>query len=95
MNIAVNQVENKTEGLVAFTIADQVFKKLQKAIVEGDIPAGSKISKPVLAYKFGISRGPLREALSRLEACNLIERKPNIGSLSRILCNCRCLNEVL
>lgn len=62
------------------TIADQVFEKLQKAIVEGEIVAGTKISEPVLAKEFGISRGPLREALSRLEACNLIERKPNVGS---------------
>ncbi|MEM6998506.1 MAG: GntR family transcriptional regulator [Pseudomonadota bacterium] len=62
------------------TIADQVFEKLQKAIVEGEIVAGTKISEPVLAKEFGISRGPLREALSRLEACNLIERKPNVGA---------------
>ena len=64
----------------AETIADQVFKKLQKAIVEGSVPAGSKISEPTLAKKFGISRGPLREALSRLEACHLIERTPNVGA---------------
>ena len=33
-----------------------------------------------MAREFGISRGPLREALSRLEACNLIERTPNVGA---------------
>ncbi|MGB1800045.1 MAG: GntR family transcriptional regulator [Gammaproteobacteria bacterium] len=78
---------NEAENLPVFTIADQIFEKLQKAIVEGEILAGSKISEPVLAKQFGISRGPLREALSRLEVCNLIERKPNVGarviSLSR------------
>jgi len=71
---------NDAENLAVFTIAEQVFEKLQKAIVEGEIPAGSKISEPVLAKQFGISRGPLREALSRLEVCNLIERKPNVGA---------------
>ncbi len=76
----MTQSVNETENLAVFTIADQVFKKLQKAIVEGEIPAGSKISEPVLAKQFGISRGPLREALSHLEVCNLIERKLNIGA---------------
>lgn len=76
----MTQSVNETENLAVFTIADQVFKKLQKAIVEGEIPQGSKISEPVLAKQFGISRGPLREALSHLEVCNLIERKLNIGA---------------
>ncbi len=76
----MTQSVNETENLAVFTIADQVFKKLQKAIVEGEIPQGSKISEPVLAKQFGISRGPLREALSHLEVCNLIERKFNIGA---------------
>lgn len=62
------------------TIADQVFERILKAIVEGEIAAGSKISEPELAKTYGISRGPLREALSRLEACRLIVRKPNIGA---------------
>jgi len=70
----------ENQPVIASTIADTVCSKLQNAIVEGIIPAGSKISEPALANEFGISRGPLREALSRLEACNLIERKPNVGA---------------
>jgi DNA-binding GntR family transcriptional regulator len=70
----------ENEPMVISTIADKVCNKLQNAIVEGVIPAGSKISEPALASEFGISRGPLREALSRLEACNLIERTPNVGA---------------
>jgi DNA-binding GntR family transcriptional regulator len=77
----------KNEAIVISTIAETVFKKIQKAIVEGEVSPGSKISEPALAKEYGISRGPLREALSRLEACNLIERTPNVGarvvSLSR------------
>ncbi len=62
------------------TIADQVFAKIRKAIVEGEIPQGSKISEPELARRFGISRGPLREALRRLESSNLVDRRPNVGA---------------
>lgn len=64
----------------AVTIADSVFAQLRRAIVEGEIPAGSKISEPEVASRYGISRGPLREALRRLESCNLVERRPNVGA---------------
>ena len=62
------------------TIADRVFDQLRQAIVAGEIPPGSKISEPVLATRYGISRGPLREAMRRLEATNLVERKPHVGA---------------
>ncbi len=62
------------------TRASEVFKEILQAIVEGQIAAGSKISEPELARAYGISRGPLREALGRLEACHLILRKPNVGA---------------
>lgn len=65
---------------VTATIADRVFDQLRQAIVEGAIPPGSKISEPVLAARYGISRGPLREAMRRLESSSLVDRKPNIGA---------------
>ncbi|MBK1722395.1 GntR family transcriptional regulator [Thiocystis violacea] len=65
---------------VTATIADRIFDQLRQAIVEGEIPPGSKISEPVLAARYGISRGPLREAMRRLESSSLVERKPNVGA---------------
>ena len=62
------------------TLADRVFETLCVAIVQGDIPPGSKISEPELARIYGISRGPLREAIGRLEACGLVVRRPNVGA---------------
>ncbi|WP_414653707.1 GntR family transcriptional regulator [Idiomarina sp. UBA3162] len=64
----------------AVTSADRVLVQIQRAVVEGEIAAGSKISEPELARKFNISRAPLREALARLERCHLIERIPNAGA---------------
>lgn len=61
------------------TAADQVFVDLRHEIVGGDIAQGSKISEPELAKRFGVSRATLRDALNRLEACNLVERKANVG----------------
>lgn len=66
------------EGLK--TLPERVFCQLREDIVEGRIPAGSKISEADLAERYGTSRGPLREAISQLAAVGLIERRPNVGA---------------
>ncbi|MEO0997137.1 MAG: GntR family transcriptional regulator, partial [Pseudomonadota bacterium] len=50
------------------TLADRLLDELQNAIVEGDLQPGEKLREPDLAKRFGTSRGPLRDALRRLEA---------------------------
>lgn len=62
------------------TIADRLFQDLRASILEGNMPAGKKISEPELAATYGVSRGSLREAIGKLENCNLVTRKPNIGA---------------
>lgn len=62
------------------TLAEQLFRRLQAAIVRGDIAPGSKISEPELARTWGVSRGPLREAIHRLEGQRLILRVPHVGA---------------
>ena len=62
------------------TAADRVLLEVQQAIVEGELPAGSKITETGLAKQFNVSRAPLREALARLERCHLVERTPNAGA---------------
>ncbi|PID50010.1 MAG: GntR family transcriptional regulator [Proteobacteria bacterium] len=62
------------------TIADRLFLDLRRAILEGELSAGKKISEPELANIYGVSRGSLREAIGKLENCNLVTRKPNIGA---------------
>lgn len=61
------------------TTADRVFEALQDAIVRGEIAPGSRIGETELAERFGTSRGPLREALRRLESRRLVERTPHVG----------------
>ncbi len=62
------------------TRADQAFNMLQADITRGKIKPGTKISEVDLAGQYGISRGPLREALQRLESRRLIERIPHVGT---------------
>lgn len=64
----------------AGTLSEQVFRALQASIVEGQLLPGSKISEPELARVYGISRGPLREALHRLEGQRLLVRVPHVGA---------------
>ncbi|WP_129138654.1 GntR family transcriptional regulator [Modicisalibacter coralii] len=62
------------------TLAERVFNQLQDAIVRGELAPGTKITEPGLAKTYGISRGPLREAMRRLETHRLIERVPHVGA---------------
>lgn len=62
------------------TLAEQLFHRLTEAIMNGDLPLGSKISEPALAKLYGVSRGPLREALHRLQERKLITRSANQGA---------------
>lgn len=62
------------------TLSEQVFRNIQSAIVRGEIAPGSKISEPELARTYGISRGPLREAIHRLEGQRLVRRIPHVGA---------------
>lgn len=62
------------------TKSESLTESLVEAIVSGEIEPGSKISEPELAKKYQVSRGPLREAMMRLEGLGLIERIPHVGA---------------
>ncbi|BBN83781.1 GntR family transcriptional regulator [Pseudoalteromonas sp. A25] len=64
----------------AVTSSDKAFFRLRKEIVEGVIPSGTKLSETELSTKYQVSRAVVREAINRLEACNIVERKANIGA---------------
>lgn len=63
----------------AQSLVDVIADKLETAIVNGSLEAGSRLSEQGLATSLGVSRGPLREAIRRLEGRGLLERTPNIG----------------
>src|SRR5690554_1975183 len=62
------------------TLADQVVERLQDDIVLGVLPPGTKLGEAELAARYGVSRGPLREAIRRLESRKLLERIPHVGT---------------
>lgn len=61
------------------TISDRTYQRLKDDIISGKLPQGSKLVEEELARAYGISRGPLREAIRRLEGVKLLERIPHAG----------------
>jgi DNA-binding GntR family transcriptional regulator len=82
MEGVMSQVELLSEEALPreSTKSENLTELLVEAIVEGKITAGSKISEPELAKQYSVSRGPLREAIMRLEGLGLIERIPHVGA---------------
>ena len=80
MNTRTRQAGNRETDQEFRTLADRVCQQIVNSIVTGELLPGQKISEPGLAKLYGISRGPLREAIRRLEGWRLIERKPHVGA---------------
>src|SRR6476659_4288607 len=68
-----------THKVQAQSLVDVVAERIEAAIFSGQIEPGSRLSEQGLAQSLGVSRGPLREAIRRLEGRKLLERTPNIG----------------
>jgi DNA-binding GntR family transcriptional regulator len=60
------------------SLTNTIFTQLVEAITSGEFLPGQKLSESELARRLGISRGPLREALGRLEG-RLVTRTPRLG----------------
>jgi DNA-binding GntR family transcriptional regulator len=73
------QIETE-QGGDGVTLAEQVYHRVSAAILAGELAPGEKISEPALARRYGVSRGPLREALHRLQERKLITRSANHGA---------------
>jgi DNA-binding GntR family transcriptional regulator len=69
-------LERKVE---AKSLVDVVTDRIEEAIFSGALTPGSRLSEQKLAASLGVSRGPLREAIRRLEGRKLLHRTPNIG----------------
>jgi DNA-binding GntR family transcriptional regulator len=62
------------------TTPDGVYRVLRAAILDGTVPPGGQLREAHIAGDLGISRSPLREALTRLEEDGLIVRIPFRGA---------------
>jgi DNA-binding GntR family transcriptional regulator len=67
------------------TFASIVTERLRTAIVNGSLTPGSQLSEVELANSFGVSRGPVREALQRLVQEGLLLSEPHRGVFIPVL----------
>ena len=56
------------------SLGGEIYRLLEDAIIRGELAAGQRLDEQGLADHFGVSRIPLREALSGLEAAGWIEK---------------------
>jgi DNA-binding GntR family transcriptional regulator len=54
-----------------------IHRELRAAILQGRVPPGAELSQVKIAEDFGVSRGPVREALRLLEREGLVEAELN------------------
>lgn len=61
------------------SLNSELTANLRDAIITGEMPQGSRLSETHLAKIYNVSRGPLREAIRRLEGMNLVSHRPQQG----------------
>lgn len=69
-------LENYEDDL---TLKDRVYNNIKSQIILGNIRPDSKLLEKELSEAMGISRGPIREALSKLEKDGFVESNPRKG----------------
>ncbi len=70
--------------VLATSLADEVAFRIQAAILDGEYPPGTHLQQDELCARFGVSRTPVREALRKLQAQNLVDLVPNKGAMVSI-----------
>jgi DNA-binding GntR family transcriptional regulator len=58
-----------------------VFERLRRLILEGEYVPNERLVEEQLAERLGVSRTPIRQALTMLEAEGLVEIAPNKGAM--------------
>src|SRR6478672_1129091 len=65
---------------MATTSSERVVASVREMILDGRLVAGARLGEVELADRLGVSRTPVREALSRLAAEGLVEMVANRGA---------------
>ncbi len=66
-------------------LQERAYKLILNRIASGVLPPGERLLEPELAKEIGISRMPVRDAVTQLRCEGLIERLPRYGTFVRQL----------
>lgn len=59
----------------------EVAEQIRQEILTGRLQEGARITEAGLSKRFGLGRGPIREAVQRLALQGLLETRPNCGAV--------------
>jgi DNA-binding GntR family transcriptional regulator len=62
-------------------LVDQAYEAIREGIFDGGLPPGARLSVPELARRLGISRSPVKEAITRLIDEGLASFVPHRGAV--------------
>ena len=65
------------------TLREKILENIRDSIISGLLKAGSRVSEPELAERYGISRTPIREAFRQLESEGYLTVIPRRGAVVR------------
>lgn len=63
------------------TLREKILENIRDNIISGALKAGSRVSEPELAERYGISRTPIREAFRQLESEGYLTVIPRRGAV--------------
>jgi DNA-binding GntR family transcriptional regulator len=72
------------DRVLVTSLTDEIAFRIQTAILGGEYPPGTHLQQDELCARFGVSRTPIREALRKLQAQNLVDLVPNKGATVRV-----------
>jgi DNA-binding GntR family transcriptional regulator len=72
-------------SIVVRTLSEQAYQLVRERIVSGALAGGAPVRQDAIAEDLGVSKIPLREALTRLEQDGLLISSPNKGYVVRTL----------
>jgi len=65
--------------LTSKTLSEAVSDRLLRLIAQGELKPGDRLNEVHLAVRFGVSRGPVREAARELEGKGVLQSRPRLG----------------
>ncbi|TEA77250.1 GntR family transcriptional regulator [Allopusillimonas ginsengisoli] len=77
---AAAQTEDVDITIDRRTLPTAVAERLRDMIIEGELPAGTRLNERTLCARLQVSRTPLREAFRLLCADGLVRMQPNKGA---------------
>ena len=75
----MTKTDQAMEPISRTTLSGQVTERLRDGILAGLYSQGEQLNEAEFARRFGVSRGPLREAMQRLIQDGLLENRPHRG----------------